>query len=423
MKTFLSVLLVSLTVIAQAATPRHVTVSMQAYVRMVLRSSLSYAAARYDVPLAEAQIAAARQIPNPEVTYGFSRDMTYNGSERLQSNTIGNVQQLIETGGKRRLRTEVARKSKAAAEATLDGFLNQLKTDAALAFIDALSQKRLAAKSREIAHDMLDLVHAQQVRFKAGQISETDFLQTEIEQQQFQTGLIDIEARAESAAQALGAFLGLEGADLTLVPVGDLEQPGHTFDADALAAHALSKRGDLMALRHLADAAQSRISLEKANRIPDVTLGLGISQLSSTQNIVAPTPSNNSLVMFLSLPLPIWNQNKAAIQGALLAADQARKQVQSAELKARVEIRQALTLYRAAVAGVVRYQAGILKNSTTVFEARRISYRKGQATLLDLLTAQRTAREVRAGYEAALAAQARAHIEVLRASSTWDASF
>ncbi len=418
--------LLLLTVIALHAaqdSTRQLTVPMQAFVQMVLQTNLAYAAERYNVPMAEAQIAAARQIPNPELNYGFARDITYSGSQRLQSNTVGNIQQLFETGGKRRLRTEVARKGRAAAEATLDGFLNQLKADAALAFIDALAQKRLVQKNRDIARDMLELVNAQKERFKVGQISETDFLQTEIEQQQFQTELHTTEAQAESASQGLGTFLGIDGAQLRIIPVGNLEQPGQKFDASTLITHALGKRGDLLALRHQADAAQSRVSLEKANRIPDVTLGVGVSQLSSTLNNVAPTPANNALVMFFSIPLPIWNQNKAAIENARLASLQAQKQIQAAELKVQVEIRQALTLYRAAVDSVARYQSGILKNSEAVFDARRVSYQKGQATLLDLLTSQRTAREVRASYEAALAAQARAHLEVLRASNTWSVSY
>jgi len=399
--------------------PREIALPMQAFVQMVLQTNLNYAAERYNVSIAEAEIAAARQIPNPELNYGFSRDITYAGSQRLQSNTVGNIQQLFETGGKRRLRTEVARKSKAATEATLDGFLNQLKSDAAMAFVEALTQRRLAQKSRDIARDMQELVKAQLERYKAGQISEADYLQTEIEEQQFQTELRNTDAQAESASQALGAFIGVEGAFLRLIPVGNLEQPEQKFDAKELTTQALGRRGDLVALRHQADAASSRVSLEKANRIPDVTVGMGISQLSSTQNNVAPTPANNSLVMFFSLPLPIWNQNKAAIENARQAALQAQKQIQAAELKTQVEVRQALTLYRAAVDGVARYQAGILKNAGIVLDARQISYQKGQATLLDLLTAQRTAREVRANYEAALAAQARAHIEVLRVSGTW----
>ena len=399
--------------------PREITLPMQAFVHMVLKTNLNYAAERYNVSMADAQIAFARQIPNPELNYGYARDITYRGSQQLQSNTVGNIQQLFETGGKRRLRTEVARKTKAAAEATLDGFLNQLKSDAAVAFVEALTQKRLAQKSRDIARDLLELVKAQQERYKAGQISEADFLQTEIEEQQFQTEVRNTEAQAETASQALGSFLGIDGAFLRLIPLGDLEQPEQKFDAKTLIANGLSKRGDLMALRHTAGAAQSRISLEKANRIPDVTLGLGISQLSNTQNNIAPTPANNSLVMFFSLPLPIWNQNKAAIDNAKFASLQAQKQIQAAELKAQVEIRQALTLYSAAVDSVRRYQSGILKNAGAVLDARRISYQKGQASLLELLIAQRTAREVRANYEAALATQARAHLEVLRTSNTW----
>ncbi|WP_395741321.1 TolC family protein [Prosthecobacter sp.] len=397
--------------------------SLNAYLQLVLESNLSYAAERYNVSMADAQIAAARQIPNPTLGYGFSRDVTYAASQRLQSNTVGNINQLFELGGKRKRRTDVATKSRAAASATLDGFLNQLRSDASTAFVDALSQRRLAEKSREIAADINQLAKAQAERFKAGQIGEADVLQTEIEAEQFQTSLINIQAQADSAVQTMGGFLGVEGAWLRVIPLGDLEQSGRTFDVVALTSHALKERQDLVALRHLADAAQSRISLEKANRVPDLSVGLGVSQLSSTQNVIAPTPANNSLVISFSFPLPIWNQNKAAIQNAQFAALQAQKQVEAAELSVKVEVQKAFTLYRAAVSSVDRYRNGILKKANLVLEARRTSYQKGQATLLELLIAQRTAQEVRTSYEAVLATQAKALVELQRVSSRWDVRF
>lgn len=413
-------------VLSRSAVPdatRTQALSLNTFLQFVLESNLSYAAERYNVSMAEAQIAAARQIPNPSVGYGFSRDVTYPGSQRLQSNTVGNITQLFELGGKRKRRTEVATKSRAAAAADLDGFLNQLKFEAATAFVDALSQKRLSEKSRVIAADINQLAKAQAERFKAGQIGEADVLQTEIEAEQFQTTLINIQAQADSASQALGGYLGIDGALLRLIPLGDLEQPARQFDVKTLTSHALKERQDLVSLRHLADAARSRISLERANRIPDVAIGLGVSQLSSTQNITAPTPANNSLVISFSFPLPIWNQNKAAIQNAQFAALQAQKQVEAAELKVQVEVHQAATLYRAAASSVDRYRNGILKKANTVLDARRTSYQKGQATLLELLIAQRTAQEVRASYEAVLATQAKALVELQRVSSRWDVQF
>lgn len=72
-----------------------------------------------------------------------------------------------------------------------------------------------------------------------------------------------------------------------------------------------------------------------------------------------------------------------------------QKTVEAAELKAEVQIRQAYSAYQNAVERVRHYDSGILKNAETVLDAKRFSYQHGQAALLELLNAQRTANEVR----------------------------
>jgi cobalt-zinc-cadmium efflux system outer membrane protein len=244
-----------------------------------------------------------------------------------------------------------------------------------------------------------------------------------VEEQQFQNEVLAAQADAEKAAEALAGFLGRDRGQTLLIPKGSLETATREFDVSKLLAEALRNRPDLVALRHTRDAAQSKLQEEKANRIPNVDVGAGVTHSTASENSIAPSPEFNSVGLSLSLPIPLWNRNQAAIASAHYAAEQAEAQLQSAELKTEVQLRQAATAYRSAVERVGNYQSGILKDADALLDAKRLSYQRGQSSLLELLDAQRTDNEVRSSHNSALADRAKALIELQRAAGLWDVQF
>jgi cobalt-zinc-cadmium efflux system outer membrane protein len=104
------------------------------------------------------------------------------------------------------------------------------------------------------------------------------------------------------------------------------------------------------------------------------------------------------------------------VSKALAVAAQARSQLAVAELRVEVEIRTAAARYRSARQRVQSFDGGILKSADELLEAKRFSYQRGAATLLELLDAQRSANDIRADYEQALSDAVRAEIDFERAS-------
>jgi cobalt-zinc-cadmium efflux system outer membrane protein len=398
-------------------------ITFEQFLNEVAVANLDYAAQRYNVSIAKAAIAAAKEFPNPTLQLSGGRDVTHSGHEQMPNTAGAGLIQTIETGGKRKYRIAGARQNHAAAAATLEDFLRNLKLDAAAAFADALALNRTAEQRRESAQYLTRLANAQRERRRLGDISEADMLQAQVEEQQFQTEVLAAEADAEKASLALCGFLGRDRAEARLAAKGDLNLPAQGFDTRALLANALEHRPDLVALRHARDAAESKTREEKANRVPNVDVGAGWTHNSSSQNPIAPSPEFDSVGLSLSFPIPLWNRNGAAIASARFAAEQAQKQLESAELKAEVQIRQTVSAYRNAVERVHHFQSGILKDADKVLETKRFSYDRGQSSLLELLDAQRTDNEVRSSYNDALADQARALIELQRAADLWTVRF
>jgi len=398
-------------------------ITFDQFLKEVAQANLDYAAQRYNVSIAEASVAAAKVFPNPTLGLTGGFDVTQSGSERLPSTAGAALTQTLELGGKRKYRILGARQSYAATAATLDGFLRNLKLDAAGAFADALALARSAEQKRQSAEYLRRLAETQRARLRAGDISQADLLQTQVEQQQFQNEVLAAQGDAEKAAEALAGFLGRNRGQTVLIPKGSLETTNRQFDVSRLLADALRTRPDLVALRHTRDAAQSKFHEEKANRIPNVDVGAAVTHSTDSENSIAPSPEFNSLGLTLSLPIPLWNRNEAAIATARYAAEQAHTQLQAAELKTEVQLRQAFTSYQSAVERVGNYQSGILKDADALLEAKRLSYQRGQSSLLELLDAQRTDNEVRSSHNSALADKAKALIELQRAAGIWDIQF
>lgn len=409
--------------------PAEETLTWPAFLRETLAANLGYAAARYDVDIAAADAAAAKLLPNPTLSLGKDRDLTFHdkhgiGSDgqpvllrQVESRNIG-ITQTIELGGKRRWRSRAADQALRAAAATLDDFLRNLKLDAAEAYADALAAQQRVERLRAVAGFLETLGKAQERRYAVGDIGRPDLTQTQLEEFQFRNDLKKAETEAEQARIALCGFLGRERGRTDFHVGGSLEQTPHKAELAALIETGLQQRPDLIALRHARDAAESGIALAKAQRIPDVDLGLTYTHNGGVAKThpVDPTPAFNQLALSLSVPLPIFDQGQYAVHKAFASADQAQTNLAAAELKAEVDIRSADSELRSALERTDTFKHGILQAADKLLEAKRISYQRGASSLLELLEAQRSANEVKQAYDEALADTAKAMAELERVS-------
>lgn len=409
-------------------------ISFKEFLNEVAQANLDYAAQRYNVSIAKAAVAISKEFPNPVLSLNGSKDVrnwnrnlpNQNGqlvSQRMPEPVGVGVVQTIEYPGKRKWRIRTANSNYRAAAATVEDFARNLKVDASEAYVQALAAQRAFEQQRKASEYLNQLVTAQQHRLKAGDIGEVDLTQSRIDALQAQSDLLNTENDARTAQIALSGFLGRDRGQATLIPRGELEQKTRAFDQSQLLLQALQNRPDLVALRHFRDSASQSVSLAKANRMPDVDVGLNYTYTSASENFVAPAEHDSMVGLSFSFPLPLWNRQHAEIQTAHDLAAQAEKTVQSAELKAEVQVREALTTYLLMQERVQNFRSELLKGADKVLAAKRFSYEHGQATLLDLLDAQRADNTIQQSYNDALADAAKALIELERAAGLWDVEF
>ena len=403
------------------------TLTWPLFIHEVMLANLDYAAARYNVDMAVADAAAARLLPNPTLSLGGTRDLTFHNKYGTDSDgkrvllrqgeprSVG-VDQTIEWWGKRKWRIKAADQALHAAAATLEDFLRNLKLDAAAAYADALAAQRIVDQLRTTSNFLDKLNTAQQIRYKAGDISRPDLLETQVEQQEFLNDLSRAEDDAETARFALSTFLGKNRGQTGFIVSGDLKQPTRDYHIDNMIQESLTKRADLIALRYSRDAADSGVELAKASRIPDVDIGVNYAFNPAVVNPMDPTPNDHQLTLTFAIPLPLFDRGQYAISKAKAAAHQSQVQLASAELHAEVDIRTAYALYQSVLKRVVSFDNGILKNADDLLEARRYGYQRGANSLLELIDAQRADNQIRQDADQAQAELAKARIQLERAT-------
>nr|MBK7066750.1 TolC family protein [Deltaproteobacteria bacterium] len=395
------------------------------YLARVSRSNLDLLARRLDVPIAEAQVAVARILPDPTVTAGLG---TWEPSGRVMPPaTYLSLSWPIELGGRRGARVSSAEAARETARAQLDDAVRSLRADAALAFVEVLHTRQVVVQRRRMLATLDRLVTISEVRHRAGDVGEVAVLQARVEAERFRTEVIGAEGDARAAVLGLRAFTG---GDDDGEARGELAIAARTFDLEALTARARSSRADVRAAERAVAQSRSDLALARASRWVDAGLTVGwthnfdgLGPNASTPATVSATPPFEQFSATLSVPLPFSRLNHGALDAAAARIAQAELSLRAARLRAEVEVRQAHARYEAAVARLARYSETLQADADRVLAAMLYNFQRGGATLLEVLSAQRTVDEVTLGYEEALLGHARTLIELERAVGAWDVDF
>ena len=379
--------------------------------RLALRGNWDLRSAGSAVAKAEAEVRAAPTLPNPALALATSKihldgrgDATPIGNDLWSRgyDSVAQLGQLVEIGGKRAARTGSARATAEGARARLADTRRRLAAEVAQAYVGAALAEANARIAHESAGYLRDEARIATARWNAGDISRSDRDQIEIAAARLEldAGAAASEARAQRLA--LGMLLGLTGPAADVIVADSLEALAERPDPDANAG-AAGERADLTSARADLRRAESELRLQIAQRIPDPTL---VAQLEH-----APPDRPNSVGVGVALPLPLWNWNRGAVAAARATRDDAalavarvEAQVASDRLTARVRYDEARARWR-------QCRDDLRPRSESVRRTVSLAYEKGGASLLDLLQAQRNDNDIRlasmqAASDAAIAAAA-----------------
>jgi outer membrane protein, heavy metal efflux system len=300
---------------------------------------------------------------------------------------------LFERGRKRQHRLQAAKDQTSVVRSLVTDNERQLVFNVSQQFVDVL----LAESTLEFAQQDLDsfqkTVDISKERFRAGDMSEGDFLKIKLQLLQFQSDVSAAKLAKLQSLAALRQLLGFETVPDDYDVQGTLDyQPVHA-DLNGLKNVAALNRPDLRAAQQSVTAAESQYSLQKANGKMDITGTFNYSH----------TAGASSGSFFYSMPLPIFNRNQGEIQRAQYAITQAREQASETTQQVSTDVVAAFANLQTNDQIIQLYQGGYVDSAKQSRDISEYAYRKGAASLLDYLDSERTYRANQLAYRQALA--------------------
>ena len=373
-------------------------------------SSPTIEAAGSGVSAARAQRTVAGLRPNPSIdtmAENVGGTGAYSGL-RSSETTVG-LSLPLELGGKRSARIAVANAQLDRAMLGVAITRADLRLRVTQAYNDAATWQRRGANAREQVGIAAEVLRVARVRVRAGRASPLEEQRAEVARLNAEGAAERAERTAQVALTNLGRLTGLVPSNLDPGWFLRVEMSGARLPVDApdtLAAAAA--QADLA-------TATAQVRLARSQRIPDVTVSAAARRLEASNDVAG--------VFSVSVPLPLFNNGRAAV-------DLAAAQRQQADANRRVAVLDAEQMIASAEADAAN-AATTARNATGPMLAAaqeaariaRIGYREGKFGQLDLLEAERTLAETRAATIDALAAyhDARARLERLTAPAPTDA--
>jgi cobalt-zinc-cadmium efflux system outer membrane protein len=347
----------------------------------------------------QAQEITANLRPNP--TLGVDTQFVpFFSPQYFSSDNLNQTQQfdigigyLFERGHKRQRRLQAARDQTAVTRAQVTDAERTLAFNVGQQFVSVLLAESTLQFAIEDLKGFQQTVDISETQLKAGYIGEGDYLKIKLQLLQFQTDVSSARLARVQALVGLRELLGYDAVPADFDVIGDLAYQPVKANLETLQARALRERPDFRAAQLGITAAKSQILLAKANAKVDVNGTYDFTHVSG----------ENTASIFANFELPIFNRNQGEILRTNHALSQAQEQEQSASDTVLSDVANAYEAVRSNDEIVQLYSSGYLKQAQDSRDISEYAYKRGAASLLDYLDAERSYRSTQLAYRQALA--------------------
>ena len=288
---------------------------MDEAIHEAIANNLNLIAEHYNLSVADARILTAKLRPNPVFTAeGDHLDLLGTGFNRI--NMAGPAEYSVRTDfvlegpGKRASRIEVAENNREVVRAQFQNTIRQLTFDVQNAFVDVLQARDNLDLARENLDAFTQIVGLNEIRVRHGDLAEVELLRTQLAQLQFENNVRQAELRLTTAQSKLRLLIGRNSTDPPFQVVGELRKEAPLVTRETLRQQAVQLRPDLQAIVHDQARSVAELRLQIAQGKVDYTVG---SEIRRQDGLAG---RGNSLGLFFSTNLPIFNRNQGEIERA-----------------------------------------------------------------------------------------------------------
>jgi outer membrane protein, heavy metal efflux system len=388
-----------LLVVGEGSGQNTTLISLDQAIDLALAHNHSIQATRTLILQNQAQEITANLRPNPTlgadsqfVPFFSPQDFSGTNLNETQQFDIG-IGYLFERGHKRQRRLQAARDQTAVTRAQVTDAERTLAFNVGQQFVSVLLAESTLQFALQDLQGFQQTVDIGETQLKAGYIGEGDYLKIKLQLLQFQTDVSSARLAKVQALVGLREFLGYNAVPADFDVIGDLAYEGLKANLEDLQMKALRERPDFRAADLGITAAQSQILLAKANAKVDVNGTYDFTHVSG----------ENTASIFVNFELPIFSRNQGEIARTGYALTQAQELQQAASDAVLSDVSNAYEAVKSNDEVVQLYTSGYLQQAQDSRDISEYAYKRGAASLLDFLDAERSYRSVQLAYRQALA--------------------
>ncbi|MFZ0213867.1 MAG: TolC family protein [Candidatus Acidiferrales bacterium] len=348
---------------------------------MAERQNLDLIAARAQRAVTAAGVRIASERPNPTGNFTALRDDPHEGWW---------FDVPLELGSKRQRRIDLAHAENALTDDDISALEKQLRQNVRDAFFALALARGVTAEKNDALMLAQRLHDIAQQRFQAGDVPQLEVFQAGLVASQAQADYQVAQKEEKVALNELNELLSEPPAtDWDLVnPLADLPSEP---TLDSLLSRANGANAELQKIAQEERVEQTQLALYKADRIPNLTLSLGMDYASPHNFRYGPRSQ-------ASMEVPIFSRDQGEIaqSSASLMALEAQASATRRAVEGHVESAYLELDSREAQAQL--YKESLLPASERLESMAEESYRAGKANILSVLDAQKNVQQVREEY-------------------------
>jgi outer membrane protein, heavy metal efflux system len=342
--------------------------------RVALLQNRGAKAAAEELGVAQAELAAVRRLPNPEL----------HGALRFRRGTDPDIDVMATLNVSALLfaisRGNAAEADVAAAKLEAVGVLIDLSFDARRAFVSYQAALELVELRQSVLAAFEASAAAAERLREAGNVTELNLASEQAEREQARLALADAQAEADAAREALNAVMGITATDAAWRAPSHLpDLPEAELSLDKLEADALHASLDIAAAKQRYAAAASHAGIANVSGwLPE--LKAGVSAERSGDWGVGPA---------VQLELPLFYQGQGEVGVTRARMKQAEHLYANAAVQTRSAARAARSRLDAARRGVMHAHDVVLPLRERVVQQTQLEYNGMLVGIFQLLEAKR----------------------------------
>lgn len=376
-----------------SATTRGDEVGIQEALDLFYKNNYDIVKNKYEIDKASADLLEAKLRLNPNLSAnqtGFN--FTRSGITDIDNTQLAvRVDQPIRLGKKRELKVASAQENLEAAKLSYKDFIRNILVVFYTVYYNLCLDKLNIDFSRDELIRFDKTLEIGEKRYSTGFLSLNDYTKLKLAKIELENNITSFETKYQNDLEDFSLLLG---SSKRLEPVKlSAQENFQEYTEENLLEKANRNRPDLLSIQKQIKASDYNLSLAKANRIPDVTVGLEYDSFG--------TDYKPGVGGGISVNLPIFNRNQAEISRKAAEHDQVRIQAEKVNKQIVTDVRQSLSNYKGFTKVFASYKSKkeemkkLLENSEKAFSL-------GGITVLDLIDTRRTYKDFMTKYNQTL---------------------